>query len=175
MHSLIRKAIWATLAISIPLLLAPAGLAQIQVGKAEDPTFTQEFVPGEILVKFKEVVPVSLAAAVHEAFGSRVLYVSSRGGFQRVGLADGQSEAFMANLYASLPFVEYAELNTICRATMTPNDTYYSYQWHFPLINMPAAWDDANGSGAVVAILDSGVAYENYTIPSYEAAPWPRA
>jgi serine protease len=38
------------------------------------------------------------------------------------------------------------------------------------MINMPAAWDVATGSGVVVAILDSGVAYENYTIPSYEAS-----
>lgn len=43
-----------------------------------------------------------------------------------------------------------------------PNDTFYSFQWNFPQIQMPQAWDLSNGSGVVVAVIDSGVAYESY-------------
>ncbi|MHC4943829.1 MAG: S8 family peptidase [Planctomycetota bacterium] len=154
----------------LAFLLIPATvLAQFQTGPPAQSQFEQEFVRGEILVKFKESVTVSMMNAVHEYLGNQVVYESPHAGFQRVALQTGQSEVSMVRFYESHPLVEYAELNTICRATATPNDSYYSYQWHFPMINMPAAWDEATGSGVVVAILDSGVAYENYTIPSYEA------
>ena len=38
-----------------------------------------------------------------------------------------------------------------------PNDTCYKYQWHLRQINMPAAWKQGNGKGAVVAVIDTGV------------------
>ena len=43
-----------------------------------------------------------------------------------------------------------------------PNDPQYKFQWHMDQINMPAAWKLADGEGVVVAVLDTGVAYENY-------------
>src|SRR5690606_23650614 len=33
--------------------------------------------------------------------------------------------------------------------------------WHLDQINMPAAWKLADGKGVVVAVLDTGVAYED--------------
>jgi len=38
-----------------------------------------------------------------------------------------------------------------------PNDTYYSYQWHMTIIDMENAWESSTGSGAVVAVIDTGV------------------
>lgn len=58
--------------------------------------------------------------------------------------------------------VEYAEPNYIAHAFMVPNDPYYSYQWHFMQINTETAWDVSQGDGATVAVIDTGVAYENY-------------
>ncbi len=43
-----------------------------------------------------------------------------------------------------------------------PNDPQYKFQWHMGQINMPAAWKLADGEGVIVAVLDTGVAYENY-------------
>ena len=43
-----------------------------------------------------------------------------------------------------------------------PNDPLYSKQWHMKQINMPAAWKLADGEGVIVAVLDTGVAYENF-------------
>lgn len=38
-----------------------------------------------------------------------------------------------------------------------PNDSFYNLQWHYPQIQLPAAWDLTTGSNAViVAVLDSG-------------------
>lgn len=42
-----------------------------------------------------------------------------------------------------------------------PNDPLYKYQWHLPAIQIPAAWALSRGAGATVAVLDTGVAYED--------------
>ena len=42
-----------------------------------------------------------------------------------------------------------------------PNDPLYPHQWHLRQINMPAAWHLADGKGVTVAVLDTGVAYED--------------
>ncbi len=59
------------------------------------------------------------------------------------------------------PAVEYVEVDSIRRRQGTPNDPYYSYQWHYLNntggINMPAAWDVANGTGVRVAVIDTGI------------------
>lgn len=39
------------------------------------------------------------------------------------------------------PSVAYAEPNYIRRAQAVPVDQYYNLQWHYPLINLQAAWD----------------------------------
>jgi subtilisin family serine protease len=63
--------------------------------------------------------------------------------------------------------VEYAEPNYIARAFMTPNDTYYNpYQWNFDNVisggvDAEQAWDISTGSGVVVAVVDTGIAYED--------------
>jgi serine protease len=41
--------------------------------------------------------------------------------------------------------------------TTATNDQYYSYQWNMVKINMPAAWDISRGTGAIVAVIDTGV------------------
>lgn len=43
-----------------------------------------------------------------------------------------------------------------------PNDPQYKYQWHLRQIGIPDAWKLADGGGVTVAVLDTGVAYENY-------------
>ncbi len=68
-----------------------------------------------------------------------------------------------------LKFVEYAEPNYIAKALYIPNDRYYKYQWSFKMIGMEKAWDMSQGEGVVIAVLDSGVAYENWSV--YKKAP----
>ncbi len=51
----------------------------------------------------------------------------------------------------------YAEPNYIRKPFITPDDEYYPLQTHYPLINLPQAWDITQGSGIIVAIIDTGV------------------
>ncbi len=56
------------------------------------------------------------------------------------------------------PGIAYAEPNYILKAFATPNDEAYVAQWHYPLINLPAAWDLTTGSAnVIVAVIDTGV------------------
>ncbi len=41
-----------------------------------------------------------------------------------------------------------------------PNDPRYGEQWNLRLIGMPAAWEKATGKGVVVAVIDTGCAFE---------------
>ena len=57
--------------------------------------------------------------------------------------------------------VEYAEPNFRVKPLLAPNDSFYSFQWHYPQINLPQAWDITTGNTAsspvIVAVVDTGV------------------
>jgi serine protease len=59
------------------------------------------------------------------------------------------------------PDLAGADPNYLVRPLKTPNDPFYAYQWHYPLINLPQAWDVTTGTPAagdvVVAVVDTGV------------------
>ncbi len=54
-------------------------------------------------------------------------------------------------------------------AVKPPNDPLFRYQWNLHAMQIPAAWAVSRGQGAVVAVLDTGVAYEDRGI--YRRAP----
>lgn len=53
--------------------------------------------------------------------------------------------------------VATADLNYIRRPSRVPNDPFYGFQWHYPQINLPAAWDVGLGDDVIVAVVDTGV------------------
>ncbi|MFB9445603.1 S8 family peptidase [Dactylosporangium vinaceum] len=90
---------------------------------------------------------VSLAEQRQLAVGAHVVTVNRR----------------TAGLLAALQArgdIEYAEPDTQMYALSTPNDPSYPQQWDYfePTagMNVPSAWDLSTGSGAVVAVLDTG-------------------
>ena len=125
-----------------------------------------EYVQGEVLIKFNLNISEQKMSEAYEEMDLQVIS-EHRGGVKKLRVTAG-GEQELVNRLSSDPRIEYAELNSVCHAHMTPNDPYYSYQWSFPRINMEQAWDISTGQSVVVGILDSGIAYENYAIPSYE-------
>ncbi|RKX64711.1 hypothetical protein DRP44_07825 [candidate division TA06 bacterium] len=66
-------------------------------------------------------------------------------------------------------YIKFYEKPAKAKAFFTPNDYYYGYQWDFNMLNMENVWDITMGaSNVIIGLLDTGVGYENYTIPSYE-------
>jgi len=65
--------------------------------------------------------------------------------------------------------VSSVQPNFVYRSQFVPNDPSYILQWHLPAVGAPAAWEfDAEppayggDPGTVVAVLDTGVAFETY-------------
>lgn len=57
--------------------------------------------------------------------------------------------------------VASAEVDVLLQPTVEPDDPRYPEQWHYmePTagLNLPTAWDIADGSGATVAVIDTGI------------------
>ena len=72
--------------------------------------------------------------------------------------------------------VEYVEADALMEPMLTPNDSRYNEQWHYfeatGGLNLPQAWDQTAGQGAVVAVLDTGyrphVDLNDNLLPGYD-------
>jgi serine protease len=58
--------------------------------------------------------------------------------------------------------VAYAEPNYIRRQQRSPSDEFFVRQWHYPLINLPEAWDTTTGEPDVIAaVIDTGILFDH--------------
>ena len=74
-------------------------------------------------------------------------------------LSAAEAETLMRQIAAN-PNVEYVQIDRVMKHALTPNDPSYSQQWGYTDadagIRANTAWDVANGSGIIVAVLDTG-------------------
>lgn len=158
----------------------------------------QEFVPGEVLVRFRDgaLGPASAGDTLQAraaALGLAPLGGAARGRHALLGLPpaaearaaalarlgappraqgafdvtlDGLAGARLDTLRAIKALrkradVQSADPNYVFQASAVPSDPFYKYQWHYPLISLPQAWDVTTGTPAsgsvVVAVVDTGV------------------
>jgi serine protease len=137
-------------------LLLPPIAAVLALLSLAGPAAAADYVPGEVVVKYDD----GGSAKVQE-------------------IADGDSVRETIAELRDDPDVAYAVPNHIARAAQfTPNDPGFRLQWNlFDAfgIGMPEAWVLAQaagapgGRGALVAVLDSGVAFERFG--RYRRAP----
>ena len=143
------------------------GITEDQILEKKPVIAGQRYVPDEIIVKFKPGVEKNIIANINSMNSAVVFYTSRVAGFKRLKIPHGKSVSEMVERYRKNPRVEYAEPNYIVSAHWVPGDPYYSDQWHldnpdYGGINMEAAWEISTGSGVKVAVIDTGVAYEDY-------------
>jgi serine protease len=130
----------------LPVFTVFAGKTQANEGKFKVRTdnFNQSkklYSEGEVVVKFK----------------------NDNKPFRVLKLAKGMSVSEAVSVYRQKKEVEYAEPNYMAYMDMVPNDGYYKFQWHLDNssgsgINAEEAWDIADGSGIIVAVIDTGIA-----------------
>ncbi|MHC4103560.1 MAG: S8 family serine peptidase, partial [Planctomycetota bacterium] len=142
--------------------------ARGQIFKEALPRVGQKYVPGEFLVKFKPNISEQTIDALHSTHGVSTIYTSPYAGFRRLNTPSANTVADMVEIYQANSNVEYAEANYIAYALNIPNDELYSQQWHlyntsYGGINAESAWTISTGVGVIVAILDTGIAYEDYS------------
>lgn len=123
-----------------------------------------DYLPGEVIVKFKPGVTVQGEQRALMALRSRpdVSALQWMAGTSTAVYRDAtQPDArILAEQLAEQPEVAYAEPNYLQHIHAVPNDpSYSSRQWNFSAINMPGAWDISGGgsSSVIVAIIDTGV------------------
>ncbi len=137
----------------------------------------QEFVPDEIIVKYKP--GVNRALIEQSMSGSGYFITKSdnnigNGGISLIRLAGSEKTPGSSSVTKertlkeverlnSLTYVEYAEPNYIYSTQFIPDDQYYSRQWHLPLIKIDRVWDDSSLtllndlSSVTVAVIDTGI------------------
>jgi subtilisin family serine protease len=131
------------------------------------------YVPGELLVKFREGVVEGEVVGLRNAFGAKALGFGVLSKINRWSMPVSRTVEEWAALLEKNPLVEFAEPNYYYQSSFVPNDPIYGYQWHldnsvYGGIGMEEAWDLGRGvAGVVVAVVDTGVAYEDYVAPSY--------
>jgi len=128
----------------------------------------QRFVAGELIVQFKETAEDHRAVRDILEVGGRSARRSTFGPRYLVRLDTTATVPEAVARLASMPEVDYAEPNGIVRAfqaagRFTPNDRLFPLQWHMKMVDAERTWAIQKGDpSVVVAVLDSGVAYEDF-------------
>jgi thermitase len=144
-------------ALLVAALMAVAGLSS-DAEQADHALASQaDHVPGRLLLQPKPGVPELVVQGLVARSGARQV-----GAIQQINVRVLQvPPAALPSVLAALQHnqnVEFAEPDYLVEPALTPNDTYYSLEWHLPKMQAPQAWDITTGSSQVtIAILDSGV------------------
>jgi subtilisin family serine protease len=111
---------------------------------------------GRILIEARPgLSDAALDRILKEHGGKRRKIGQSR--LQIVDLPPNVSEVAVVAKLAHRPELKFAELDRIVPAALAVNDPYFGSEWHLAKIGAPTAWDTTLGSGATIAVLDSGV------------------
>jgi serine protease len=156
-------------ALAAPLAAQPGDVFKA-VGRTKGAPPRDAHRDGEVIVSFRagaddrdidRDLRAGAAAEVRRSRASRRVLVT---------LQPGTSVEEAVRRFSEMPEVEFAEPNGIVRKsegqTFKPDDRFYKYQWNLTQIDAERTWGIQKGSTKVaVAVLDSGVAYEDYTDP----------
>ncbi len=121
-------------------------------------------IPGRVVVDFVDGTTKAEFDAIETDWGIDLEFNSQEEGPRSaitVGSYDGDLDALLAKIRAH-PSVEAAEPLMEVKTSFVPNDPLYPAQWNLKQINMEKAWELSRGKGVVVAVLDTGIAWENH-------------
>lgn len=132
------------------------------------------YVPNQVILRFKpdtsQEIRDQIISQNHCSMKDKCMHTN----LYLLHVPEPQTPEQMVSIFQSFEEVEYAELNHLVKALLIPNDPLYYLQWNFydpnAGVNIEKAWDIQTGDpNVVIAVLDSGVAYENFG--PYKIAP----
>ncbi len=176
-----RFAVFALVATALPTFVCaqamPFARPQIAVrGFANDHSSIPMLSPDRVVVRYRKAMSEKALDALAEAIGLPIVDRGLNGEFV-VFRADAESVDSWTEWFAAQPGVEFAERDPIASTTVAPTDPLWApYQWNFYNygalsngratnygIQAEAAWAaGATGTGIVVAVIDTGIAYEDF-------------
>lgn len=160
-------AILLILSASAPASAAPVG-GGIRVDRTLRVGLKGKAVADHFIVKFKAGVSRAGKDAVNRRMGATLGKRPRSADFELVFKGSGKTIGEAVREFRAAPEVEYAEPDYVMSAAMVPNDPFYHYQWHltntaYGGINVEPAWDRSHGANVIVAVVDTGIAYEDYS------------
>ena len=139
---------------------------------ADREAVSNKYVPGELLVKFREGTDEGKVVGLRNGLGAKAVGLGVLSKVERWSVSNSRTVEEWAALLQNNPLVEYAEPNYYAFSSMVPNDPGFGLQWHldnsvYGGLNAKNAWDMETGdSSVIVAVVDTGVAYQDYVAPS---------
>jgi subtilisin family serine protease len=134
-----------------------AGSAVAQQAQSPAQVERHIVVPGRLLVQPRPGLPTAeLDKAVREHGGRRGQQLRAI----NVHIIEFPTQADLRGIAEALnrnPKIKFAERDRVWQPGMVPNDPQYASAWHLPKISTPTAWDQTQGTGVTIAILDTGV------------------
>ena len=130
------------------------------------------YVPDELLVQFKEGVGTDRAMSTIREKGATARRMLTPDGLVEVKLPPGMLVPDAIEGWNAHSDVEYAVPNVYAQGFFVPNDTVIAkpdLAWNLRSVGAYDAWDVVTGDPRIVlAMIDTGVAFEDHPIPSYE-------
>ncbi len=130
------------------------------------------FAPGQLLVKFPEATSVVDIQRAASEMGGTLVEMVTPDGLAKVRLDPSADVKDAVRQWSRRPGVEYAVPNLIAHTFTVPNDSLlatFDLGWNLRQIGAYDAWDFVTADPRIViAIVDTGVAFEDYAIPAYE-------
>jgi serine protease len=160
------KNIYASIAVVLILFASVSLFAsddELNVKSLKVKDVKQAYVPGEIIVRFQLDIQMDDMNSLLKRIDGKVKYTAKSGDFHVIQIPDNMTVEEGVIYFSSQDGVRMAEPNYLRYLDFRPNDPYYSYQWNFSQVDIESAWDISTGDpSVVVAVVDTGVAYENY-------------
>jgi subtilisin family serine protease len=138
-----------------------------------------QYVPGELIVKFRDAASAATIEAAHSAAGGRTIktFLPGQSRLHHLKLNPGVVVEDAVSQYQQSPAVEYAEPNYLYQVAMIPNDTKFTSLWGLHNtgqtvngtvgtigvdIDAPQAWDLTTGNpNVIIGVVDTGIAYDH--------------
>ena len=135
-----------------PLILAACGTEAPGQGLVlED---TESYVEREILIAIDDTV---ISSQLQQDYDLRPMARNEQVGVARLEIQGASTVKEVVALLGDDYRVQFAEPNYLVRGQARSDDPYAAYQWNLDQINAWEAWDVSDGTGSVVAVLDTGV------------------